>query len=317
MSEGPSQPAGEPMPWDEFERRLAHGLATMAVESFLILSLPDDGAGLRGYLQFAHWGDKDGASAGLRIEAAGNEYLASTRPLTPAQVERLAGLAWRAPGPDDPCRNYTQEWPTPAPFADVARLTVRTLREVYGVGQPEELRSKYARFEGVDDRDLGLGLEAPERPPRTASKPPTRSTFARLGPLVEDGLQRWFGVRHLERDVDGDYPIRVGSALVFVRLIDGRPPMVVIFSSILDDIDESPALFAALNNVNRQVSYARAFWVPSRVLVATELPAVGISADQIAIACAELGHVADQLDDVFQGRFGGRLPFGGHPVLLN
>ncbi len=289
----------------------------MAVESFLILSLPSDEAGLRAYVQFAHWGNDDGSSAGLRVEAVGSGNMPATRPLTPVQEERLGSLEWEGPADDRGGRNFVREWPMPAPFVEVAALVTRTLREVYGITDPTDLRFRYSSFEGTDVEDIDLGLEIDERPARPTSKPPMRPAAAGLAPLVEDGLRRLLGVDRLERDADGDYPIAVGSALMFVRLIDGRPPMVGVFSPILGDIDEGPGLFAALNDVNRRIHYARAFWVARQVIIAIELPAVDITADQIAFACVQLGSLADHLDNVLHGRFGGAFTFEVPPPLLN
>lgn len=306
------------MTWDDFRVRLEKALAAMAIESFLILTLPADSAGERCYVQFAHWADDVGSSAGLRYEAVGSEYLPPTRPLTPVQEERVLGLGLLPPPAGDVCRNYRTTWPTPAPFAAVAELAVRTLREVFGVEAPGDLRARYASFGGADPPPLDLGLEPFEPAPRPGSKPASAMLVARLAPTVEDGLRRWFGVEELRRDEDGDYPIRIGSTVVFVRVVDGRPPIVAVFSPILDGIDASPALFAALNNANAHVRYARAFWVPRRIIVATELPGMELTADLIGIVCAEVGSVADQLDDVLHGRFGGMMPLGvSRPELPN
>jgi hypothetical protein len=305
------------MSWDELEGRLASALAKMAVESFLILSLPSDEVGQRAYVQFAHWGEADGSSAGLRAEAVGNTHLPATRHLTPAQTERLAGLGWRSPGPDEASGNFVAEWTMPAPFAEVAALVSRTLREVYGVDSPAQLRFRYSSFTDTEVVHLDLGLEPEERRPRPKSKPPIRPAAAPLGPVVEEGLRRWLGVDRLERDADGDYPVPVGSALLFVRLLEGRPPMIGIFSAILAGVEPEPMLLAALNEINRRIRFARVFWVGGTVVIAGELAAVDITADQIAFACVQLGALADHLDDVLKGRFGGTLAFEVPPGIIH
>ena len=308
--------AADPITWDEFTRRLADGLGKMAVESFLILELPSDEAGGRAYVQFAHWAHDDG-SGGLRAEAVGSEYLPETRPLTPVQEERLDALAWQRPSPDAKGRNFHREWPVPAPCVDVAAVVARTLREVYGVAEPSELRFRYASFESAEIADLDLGLEPVAPAPRPRSKPAKALTNGQLAPLVEEGLRLWLGVERLERDEDGDYPIPVGSAMVYVRVGDDRLPLVAVFASILTDIDESPSLFAALNDINRRIRFARAFWAARTIVVATELAAVDVTAEQISFACMQLGCLADHLDDVLHGRFGGGFAFAGRSQLMN
>jgi len=308
--------AADLMSWDEFTRRLADGLGRMAIESFLILELPEDEAGARAYVQFAHWAHDDG-SAGLRAEAVANEYMPETRPLTPVQEERLDALAWQRPQPEAKVRNFHREWPTPAPCPDVAALVAETLRDVYGVAEPSELRYRYASFDPVEVEDLGLGLAPVPPTPRPRSKPAKAMSAGQLAPLVEEGLRTWLGVEHLERDEDGDYPIPVGSALVYVRVGDDRLPLVAIFSSVLTDVDESPSLFEALNDINRRIRFARAFWVGRTVVVATELAAVDVTAEQISFACMQLASLADHLDDVLHGRFGGGFAFEGRSQSVN
>lgn len=310
--------AGAPaMTWDELERRLADGIERMAVESFLILSLPDDEAGSRAYVQLAHWGGDDGSSQGLRVEAAGTANLPATRPLSPAQEALLEGLGWRPPSEATGARNYHRDWPTPAPAVEVAALVVQTLRDVYGVASPRDLHARYSSFEGPTRGELDLGLAAEPRPERRSPKPKMRPPSAPLAPVVEEGLRRLLGVATLARDEDGDYPIKIGSALMFVRLVEGNPPAVAIFSTVLADVEESPLLFAALNDLNRRIRYGRVFWVAGQILVALELSAMDITADQLAFACVQLGSLADHLDDLLHGRFGGVIALPGPSPLVN
>ncbi len=312
----PDEHAPDQAAWDAFADRLADGLARMAVESFLILALPEDEAGGRAYVQFAHWADSDG-STGLRAEAVGSDNLPETRPLTPVQEERLDALAWQRPAPGETCRNYHRGWSAPAPCGDVAALVAETLREVYGVVAPDELQYRYASFESAEVDDLGLGLAPVPPTPRPRHKPLRPQASGQLAPLVEEGLRDWLGAERLERDEDGDYAIPVGSALVFVRVGDDRMPMVAIFASILTEVEATPGLFTALNDINRRIRFARAFWVRGTIVVATELAAVDVSAQQISFTCMQLGSLADHLDDVLHGRFGGGIAFEGRTLLLN
>ena len=307
---------GAEISWDAFGRRLADGLGRMAAESFLILALPADEAGGRAYVQFAHWAAADG-SAGLRAEAVGSENMPETRPLTPVQEERLDALAWERPAPGEVCRNFHRAWSVPAPCDDVAVLVTETLREVYGVGAPAELQSRYASFENEEVGDLGLGLAPIPPTARPREKPTLALSSGQLEPLVEDGLRDWLGVEQLDRDEDGDYAIPVGSALVYVHVGGDRLPLIAIFSSILTDVDATPGLFTALNDINRRIRFARAFWVNGTIVVATELAAVDVSARQISFACMQLGSLADHLDDMLHGRFGGGVAFEGRAQLLN
>ncbi|MFH1474363.1 MAG: YbjN domain-containing protein [Chloroflexota bacterium] len=298
--------------WDDFEHRLAAALGRMADETYLILSTlsKDDGPGY--YVQFA-----SGESCGVRAEAVGSSNLPPARALTPAQEEQLEGLGWQRPKQEDVGRNFLRAWPMPAPLEDVARLAVRTLRDVYGISAPAELRYIHSAFGGgtIAEPDLGIEAARPIPPPRPGPRP--SQARPELAPLIEDALKRWLRLDELARDGDGDYPIRVGSAVMFVRLLDGVPPVVRIFSPILHDIGESAALLAAVNEINGRIRFGRVFWVDRQVIVAMELTAVDITADQVAFACIELGNLADHPDDGLHGRFGGATAFATRATLVN
>ena len=46
------------------------------------------------------------------------------------------------------------------------------------------------------------------------------------------------------------------------------------------------------------------------VIAALEMPAAGVTPDEIAFACVQVGGIADHFDDELQGRFGGITMFG-------
>jgi hypothetical protein len=304
--------SGAALSWDEFERRLALTLEQMADETFLIIATPE-GEDNRGYyLQFA-----SGESYGLRAEAVGSGNLRPDRALVPAREAELDELGWQRPAPDDVCRNFTRTWPFPAPFQEIARLAVRTLREVHGIARPADLRYVYKAFGDSAIAAPDLGIEAQRRAPPPTLHRQSRGAGTELVPLIENAIKRWLGLDELARDADGDYPIRIGSALMFVRLLDGVPPVVRIFSPILHDVAANPTLLAALNEINGRVRFGRVFWAGRQVIVAMELTALDITADQVAFACVELGNLADHLDDNLHGRFGGATAFATRPALVN
>lgn len=299
-----------PLTWDEFERRLATALERMAADTFLVITQPSAKGGTGYYVQFARAVGSESPEPVLRAEAVGNEHLQAATALTPAQLRRLGRLGWKRPTPADKGRNFTRRWPVPAPYGEVARVAVVTLRDVYGIDEPARLRYVYQSFGRGDVGRLDLGID-PAPAPRSPG--PSRRRAGRaaeeLRPTIERALKRWLRQDELVRDEDGDYPVRLGSALMYVRLADGVPPVVRIFSLVLRDVPESPALLEALNSANARIRLGRAFWAGGNVYIACELVATGITADQVAIACTELANLADHLDDGFHGRFGGALMF--------
>jgi hypothetical protein len=299
------------MSWEQFEGRLEAVLGRMAARSYLILSSRADGE-IVYYVQFAQ-----GGRGGFRAEAESNNFLAGRWALSPAQEEQLAQLGWQCPMPGDSDLNFMRQWPTPAPYAEIARLAVRSLREVYGIGRPSEL--VYRRFakRGPDFAEPELGI-APER----ATTPTGRvqgaaPRLAELIPLVERAVKGFLGTDEIVRDKDGDIPIRQGSALLYVRTMDGTPPVVRVFSLVLRGVESSQQLLEALNEINGKIMFGRVLWAADRVIVSAEVPAVGISTEQIAFACLQIGALADHLDDELGDRFGGEKMFDGPKKLVN
>lgn len=303
---------GRGLGWAEFEHRLAHVLASMPVESYLVLSTVEGEAG--NYVQFANTGEN-----GFRAEAVGNAYLPASDALAPEQEEELGALGWRTPGErDDAGRNFHRMWPNPAPYDEVARLAVASLREVYRVATPGALVYRHRSFEDGRALDASpLGIRPEERIEPTEATMASRPSADEVRERVEGALRAWLGVDELIRDDDGDYPVRLGSALMFVRLVDGVPPLVQLFSIVVANVDRSTELLAALNEVNERIRFGRAFWTGRRVIVTMELTALDLTADQVAFGANQLGNLADALDDWLSGRFGGSTAFPARRELLN
>ncbi|MBP1705239.1 MAG: YbjN protein [Chloroflexi bacterium] len=310
---GPPPPA-RPVGWPGFERRLAKAIGAMKAGTFLILTTPAERGAPVYYVQFAR------ATSELRAEAVTSANLPPSSPLRADQVERIRALGWTQPGPGEPPGNAFRTWAMPAPAAEVAGLAVETLRSVYGIDAPAELRYRSAAFEGPDPTPPALGIEADLL--RPSSRPRSRARIGARPPQqlraeVERALAAWLGVPRVLPDPDGDYPIRSGSAMCYVRLLGGVPPAVAVFSPILADVRVTPELRAAIDDINARIRYGRVFTSGRAVVVSLELPAINLAPEHIAFACAELGALADNLDDVLHGRFGGHVAFDTSPKLVN
>jgi hypothetical protein len=129
-----------------------------------------------------------------------------------------------------------------------------------------------------------------------------------IKPFVEKVVAEYLGTvpGDLVVNQDGSIPIRRGSTAYYVRLLDGDPPLVQVYSTMLYEIPKSPELLERLNEINAEVMFAKAFWTGEQVVVATEMVADSIDKDQIANACGIVGMVADTYDDELQGSFGGK-----------
>jgi hypothetical protein len=284
--------------WDALEERLAAVLRRMAVDTFLILSTSgaDDSAY---YVQFAQ-----GGRPGFRAEAVSNSFLAGARALSPAQEELLGRLGWQWPsGGDAGDRNFSRQWPQRAPFRDVARLAVRTLRDVYGIRGPDDL--VYRRFD-----DTGRDFPVPELGIRAeALRPPRGATLGRetdadgLDAVVERAVKSFLCVDHLVRDGDGDIPIHAGGAYLFVRVLGGPSPAVRVFSPVLRAVGPTYDLLSAVNHVNTRLLYARALWVAGDVIIAAEVPGAQATEALVGSTCAEVAGLAESIGAELGDRF--------------
>ena len=293
--------------WEQFEKNLEHVLGRLPVEHFLIVSTRLAGEGDEPYfIQFAQ-----GGLSGFLAEAVSNRFLKGAKALSPAQEQQMAVIGWMWPTPGSETEpNFSRQWPIGTPFHEVARLAVRTLQEIYGVAQPADLLYQAFSKGGPHYAQAALGID-PE-PPSQAATPaePGLATVEQLKPLVEAAIKGFCGDGEIQYDKDGDVPIRTGSAMVFLRLHDGKPPMVGIFAPVLWGIEESPELLTVINSVNSQIKFGRAFWTGKEVMVATEVPAIGVTAGAIGFAAFQVGSLADNLDDELQKQFGGKTMFG-------
>jgi hypothetical protein len=137
-----------------------------------------------------------------------------------------------------------------------------------------------------------------------------------IRPYVEKTVAEYIGAKPDELMVnqDGSIPIRRGTTAYYVRLMDGRPPMVQVYSTVLYEVPKSPELLERLNEINSEAMFARAFWTADQVVVATELVADSIDTQQIETACGVVGTLADHYDNELRKSFGGKTIFGPEPA---
>jgi hypothetical protein len=130
-----------------------------------------------------------------------------------------------------------------------------------------------------------------------------------LRPYVERLLAEWLQTDDLVVDDDGDVPIRFGSALYYVGLVDRDPPLVRVWSTVLRDVEKSPELLDAINDVNTRIIQCRMFFDDGAVTLATEVIAEELGKEELIEVCNAIATIADDFDDDLQGRFGGTRGF--------
>ncbi|MEO8291789.1 MAG: YbjN domain-containing protein [Actinomycetota bacterium] len=138
-----------------------------------------------------------------------------------------------------------------------------------------------------------------------------------LQPFVEKTVGHYLGTTEVTVWEDGTIPIRSGSTIVNVRLLegeDGSRPVLQVYCPMLSEIDASPELLTKLNEVNADLTFVRAFWVDRQVILAMELLAESLDRDQVAHAVSLVSLAGNFWDSELNSTFGGRTYFGEEPV---
>ena len=128
-------------------------------------------------------------------------------------------------------------------------------------------------------------------------------------PYVEKVLKEYLETETLIIDDDGDVPIRVGSAMYYVRVLDMDPVMVRLFAPLVRNVKKSAKLLEAINQINTEIIGARVFWDDDDVTVATEMPAETLDPAEMSGQCVNIGNIADTYDNKLQEEFGGEVFF--------
>jgi hypothetical protein len=299
--------------WEGFRERLARVLGKMAVDTFLIICGPSPEPGRDYFVQFAQ-----GGRAGFLAEAVSNVNLEGLSALSPTQDELMGDLGWMSPTPGSTVEpNYSRQWPMPVPFEEAAHLAVRTLREVFGITATSQLYYKSFAENGPEFARPELGIRADIAPSPKGESHRAMPTTDEVRALVESAVKQFLNTEEVKHDADGDIPIRMGSATVFARVIDGQPPLVQVFSPVAWGIPASAELLEAVNDINLRIKFGKVVWTGREVMAGMALSAARVSAEDIGFACLQVGSIADHFDDELKARFGGTTMFGSGSGLVN
>jgi len=137
-----------------------------------------------------------------------------------------------------------------------------------------------------------------------------------LQPFVEKTVAEYLGIERVQVWEDGTIPIRSGTTIVNVRLVQGEDPsraILQVYSPMLREIESSPELLAKLNEVNSNLMFVRAFWTDGQVILAMELLAETLDRDQVAHAVSLVSLAGDFWDSELNRTFGGSTYFAEEP----
>jgi hypothetical protein len=107
-------------------------------------------------------------------------------------------------------------------------------------------------------------------------------------------------------DSDGDLFIPAGSAGIFLRVMEA-PDEFRIFSPLLSDVEESPMLYALINQINSDLRFGCLYYSNRSIILDHGLIGRTISPLQLAIIVDTLADTADFYDHRLQEKLGGAV----------
>ena len=137
-----------------------------------------------------------------------------------------------------------------------------------------------------------------------------------LQPFVEKTVAEYLDIEQVQVWEDGTIPIRSGTTIVNVRLVQGDDPsraILQVYSPLLHEIESSPELLAKLNEVNANLMFVRAFWTDRQVILAMELLAETLDRDQVAHAVSLVSVAGNVWDSELNKVCGGSTYFAEEP----
>lgn len=288
--------------WTGFAQRLGEVVSVMDPGGTLTLgSLASSGRGQSPFVRFTCLPDRQ-----ILTLAAGNAELGEDYQLDAAGLQQLAELGWEPPSVDG-VHPGPHHWFTAAQedSDQIAEHAVAVLRDVFGVRHPA--------FLAPDQLAEVLAPPTPRELPQVSyleedlqALVPTSA--AHLASLVRAELGQALGHEPIT-DTDGDFAIRVGTAMVFVRCTpDARE--VIVFSPLVHELEGRSRAMEVLSDLNTQARYVRFLLVRDRVFASMSVLAYPFVPAHLHQALHTVTVVADELDEELAQRLRGRTSFG-------
>lgn len=291
--------------WASFGERLQKVLRKLKEDHALVVREK----GTNRFVQFMGQG-----THGLRAEAVSNAYLSGRDKLSAEQIESLKNLGWSAPtgtpeeatpeNQPDGSPNFMRQYSKPVDAKDAAALAVATLADVMRVPHPG-----FLCYEGLDV-DTGGSLTWNEL---ELKRMESGDSLADAAQQLLQTLRTETGNDALDFDEDGDLALRFGSAAIFVR-VGGDTPSVRIHAPLLVGVRKSLKLLERLNELNARVVRPTLFHTATSVIAVTDIPAAPFEARNVIRALRDFCTLADGIDELLQGEFGGQTAVAGAAV---
>lgn len=284
--------------WKIFTKNLASVLSDMIEDQFLIINIKQSNR----FIQFAAQG-----SFGMRAEISSNAYLGASDRITDRQVADLVTTGWEAPtgspsestpeNDPDGSPNFFIEFPATIKPARIAKKAVEALSEVLRIPYPGFLEYEALDSNGNVIQFPALGLKRLVK----EKKADLQKTATNLLSIIREIS----GLADLEYDKDGDIPLRYGSITMYVN-INGNPPMIRFYAPLVQEVRETPRLYARLNELNSGVGFMH-FSIRDKVIFAiAEMSAATLKHATVMESMGRFCAIADGVDEMLQFEFGGK-----------
>ena len=240
----------------------------------------------------------------LLAEASSNADLADGFRLTDEQIALMQSLGWHAPDERGgrPGSDFWQQGDQEDPTA-LVEDAVSALRSVYGIPHPAFL---------APDQLAEILTPAPvEQVPTVARTAGTVAHLPRdwadLDAMIEAELSAIIGHPPL-RDSDGDFALRVGSTMVFVRPTSDAQE-VLLFSGLVHEVEGRSRAMEVLSDLNTDARYVRFMLIRDRVFVTMSILAQPFVPEHLRQALRIVSVISDNIDDDLAAKLHGRTTF--------
>lgn len=290
--------------WAEFSIRLSDVIAHLDPDARLTIgAIATEQEGQAPFVSFSCTAERD-----VIAEAAANAVLSEEFQLSADQLSALEAMGWRPPNVDDevPTPNFWRREPQENSAA-LAEAAVAVLRGIVQVPHPAFLAPDQLA-------EILTPPSTAELPPVGAALPEPDLTVVRAGSyteldrLVGEDLTAALGHPPL-RDDDGDYAIRVGSTMVFVRPVSDAQE-VLVFAAVVHEVDGRSRAMEVLSDLNAEARFVRFLLIRDRVFVSLSLFAQPFVPAHLRQALETVSLVADRIDEHLAARLRGRTTFG-------
>ena len=288
--------------WDQFTERLAEVVSVIDDDGELTISTMSARNDPTPFIRFVQDDpDHSDDTAMILAEASSNSCLPDSSQLTPGQLDGLSSLGWQDPGT---CTSHKTDnywvYRSQDDSEQLAELAVTTLRDIFGVPHPVFL---------APDQLAEILQHVPPLSPTDAARAPAILPVDKdhLDRLVADELSQIFGHPAI-RDSEGDFAIRVGTCMVFVRTTPDASELL-LFAALVHNIEGRSRAVEVLNDLNVQSRYGRFALHQDRVFVTMSVMARPFVAAHLHQAVSIMSRLADGLDNELARKLHGRTTF--------